>query len=66
MDQKIRDIIVEDVNIHSAAKIGKTFICPSGNKYAAGMWEVLDWDDKYHFFDDRKEALNFFFAINKV
>ena len=50
MNESMREIITEDVNIHSAAKIGYSSIYPTGNKYASGDWTVVDWNNKRHFF----------------
>ena len=66
MNESMREIITEDVNIHSAAKIGYSSIYPTGNKYASGDWTVVDWNNKRHFFDGRQKALDFFFTINNI
>ena len=66
MNESMRSTITNEVNVHSAARIGYSLIYPTGNKYASGDWTVIDWNNKRHFFDGRQEALDFFFAINNI
>ena len=66
MDKSMRSTIINEVNVHSAAKIGWSSIYPAGNKYTSGAWIVSDWNKKQNFFDGREEALDFFFEINKI